>query len=354
MNRLRIIAVTLLWMLGAVAMWAAPKVVWLNPVHDFGAFSEDLGTVKCVFKGVNVGDEPVVVLSARANCGCTVPSYPREKVEPGDTINITVVYNAVGRPGRFAKKVYVNTSDDAKATFTVQGTVVGNSATLASRFPVEAGQARVSNTVVPFGQARKGRVLSGVVNVYNSTDHPIKPAASSLPAYIKAKMHPEIIPVGQQGTLSLTAITDMTPDYGTVTGSFILTADTEKAPTDTVRVSTVMILDEDFTKLTPEQRQRAPKLQLSEKKTDFDRFTPGASKEITITNTGAEPMLIRRIDTASEKLEVKAESFKVKPGKSTRLKIKTKPEAIAAGDILDERILLRVNAPDTPDRKSVV
>ncbi|MCM1483019.1 MAG: DUF1573 domain-containing protein [Muribaculaceae bacterium] len=344
----RIVAFMTAWLLAAGGCMAAPSVVWLDDAHDFGAFSEDLGTVKCTFRGVNVGDKPVVVLSARANCGCTVPSYPKQAVAPGDTINISVVYNAVGRPGRFSKKVFVDTDDGGKAQFTVRGTVVGNSATLASRFPVAVGRTRVGSTVVPFGQTRKGRVLSGAVNVYNSTDHPITPAVSGLPDYIKAKMHPDTVNVGEQGTLSLTALTDVTPEYGTVTSSFLLTPDAA-SPSDTVRVSTVMILDEDFSALTAEQRAKAARIELSNNKIDFDRYNPiqASEQKLTIKNTGRQTLIIRRVDTASHRIKVDVDAERIKPGKSATLSVAVIPDADSSSP-LDERILLRVNDPDSP------
>ncbi len=338
----------LLSMLAAVApvaaLVAAPRVVWLESEHNFGAFSEDLGHVQCTFMGVNTGDTPVVVISARANCGCTVPTYPREAVAPGDTIKIGVDFNAVGRPGRFSKKVYIDTGDGTKAQFTIRRVVVGTAATLAGRFPIAVGDARINKDIVPFGQTNKGRVLSGAVNIYNSTDHPITPEAVDLPPYIKAKMHPATIPVGDQGTLSLTALTDMAPDYGTVTGRFRLIPDKEH-PADTVGIRTVMILNEDFSKLTEEQLEKAPRIKLSADKIDFDSFDAShLSRSITLTNEGKEPLLIRRAECGSELMKVDVSTMKVKPGKSATIKVTLSPGCMDK-DMIDERILLIVNDP---------
>ena len=185
---------------------AAPQVVWLNPVHDFGAFREEVGPVSCTFKAVNVGDEPVVVVDARANCGCTRPIYSKEPVNPGDTLKVVVTYLPAGRPGRFHKQVKVTTNASA-ATLGVKGTVIGAPATLSQRYPVEAAPLRISNDVSPFGSTRKGRVLAAAINMYNPTPDTITPGVVNLPPYINALIRPERIAPGEQATVSMTAYT---------------------------------------------------------------------------------------------------------------------------------------------------
>ena len=56
------------------AATASAQIVWLEPVHDFGAIREDRGLARTVFRGVNVGTDTIVVLSARANWAARAPS----------------------------------------------------------------------------------------------------------------------------------------------------------------------------------------------------------------------------------------------------------------------------------------
>lgn len=323
---------------------AAPSVVWLNPEYDFGSFSEDLGSVRCTFRGVNVGTEPVVVLAARANCGCTVPTYPRVAVAPGDTITVDVEYQATGRPGRFSKNIYVDTSDGTKGRLKVKGIVVGNATTLASRFPIAVGDTRISNTVVPFGRATKGRLLSGSITVYNSTANPIRPKALNLPSYINAVVRPEEIPAGDQGVVSLTVATDQVDDWGTVTSGFTIQPDAEAA--DTARISTVMILDEDFSKLSRAELVEAPLLELSATTVDLGHMTAdGGEATVEIGNSGKLPLMVRKVETASKVLDVTLSDKTVKRGKKGTLQIRTKAGVLQPGGVVDERIVIRTNDP---------
>ncbi len=76
--------------------------------HDFGTFLEAEPVVKCVFRFTNVGTAPLVIHQAIASCGCTVPTYTKDPVQPGAKGQIEVTYNGKGKfPGPFQKIVTV-------------------------------------------------------------------------------------------------------------------------------------------------------------------------------------------------------------------------------------------------------
>jgi len=79
--------------------------------HDFGAFSQEKGTVTTEFTFTNVGTAPLVIHQAVASCGCTVPEYSQEAVLPGKTGSIKVTYDARDKyPGHFKKSVTIRTN----------------------------------------------------------------------------------------------------------------------------------------------------------------------------------------------------------------------------------------------------
>lgn len=330
----------------------ARALVWLSEIHDFGAFAEDMGRVTCTFRAVNVSPEPVSIVGSRANCGCTVPGFSKEPVAPGDTMVINVTYDPSGRPGRFHKKVFIDTSDGEKMTLGVHGTVIASEKTRLSRFPIQVGQVGLGNKYIAFGSTIRGRMLSGGLNIYNSTDHPITPSLSGLPSYMHAAFKPTVIPVGEVGFLTLTGYTDRQPDYGTVEGSFLLTPDSS-SPADSIRINTTMIVREDFSSLTPEQLERAPKARLSTECIDFDRIKGSApvTLSLTLTNDGREPLIIRRIDTYERAITWRLTPAKrIAPGKSAKLEVTLSPKLLPADDSpLNARIQLIVNDPSNPN-----
>lgn len=327
----------------------ARSFVWLDTIHDFGAFNEDMGLVRCTFRAVNTSDAPVAVVSARANCGCTHPEYPKNAVAPGDTLRVSVAYDAKGRPGRFEKKVYVSTGDGEQMTLRVKGTVIGAPTSLAGRYPVEGGAARYSTTVMPFGEVLKGHAAHAMIRGYNTTDRVIAPSVVNLPDYIDISVRPSQVPPGEQFVLSATVTTDRCDSWGFVTDSFDIVSDT--GDNERVGVSTVVIVKEDFSKLTPGQRANAPHASADVKAVDFGAFDRTASqlkREFYIENTGQSPLIIRQISTPDKSLSVKCSDAKVKKGKKARVEVTLHPEALTDSELLNARITLITNDPDHP------
>lgn len=95
----------------ATALAGAPAITFDTTTHDFGNIEEDGGPVVCEFEFTNTGDEPLVIISANASCGCTKPIIPRQPIQPGEKGVITVNYQPKGRPGEFSKSIRVRTND---------------------------------------------------------------------------------------------------------------------------------------------------------------------------------------------------------------------------------------------------
>ena len=92
------------------------KIEFEKLTHNFGTIYEKDGDAVCKFRFVNVGKTPLVILRAQASCGCTVPTYPERPIAVGDTAEMTVVYKTMGRPGEFAKNIYVYTNTNPDRT----------------------------------------------------------------------------------------------------------------------------------------------------------------------------------------------------------------------------------------------
>lgn len=73
----------------------------------------------------NTGSEPLAIIRVMADCNCTVPVYPHDPVEPGDSATITVKYDSRGaRHGPFLKIIKVRSdSDKPLVNLFVKGTI---------------------------------------------------------------------------------------------------------------------------------------------------------------------------------------------------------------------------------------
>lgn len=331
------------------ALTLSAQAHWLGKVHDFGAFDEDMGVVTCEFRVVNDGTEPLVILGARANCGCTRPSFTREPVAPGDTAVITVGYDPKGRPGKFTKNVYVDTNTEpTRTTLEITGTVIGASNTLKSRYPVDAGPMKLRGKTIAYGQILKDRTAGKYLEGYNASADTLRPEVSGAPRHISVIVEPKVVPPGQQFVISTIFHSEMTPDWGISTASFDLRPSSGAEP---LTVETVAIIREDFSGLTPTQMDNKPIATVSESRIDFgnlSRDSAPVSRTFTITNSGHDPLIIRQISCPDKAVTIKCKETKIKKGKSAKVTVTVNPAAIGDAELLNARITITVNDPVNP------
>lgn len=96
---------------------------------DFGTVM-DGEVVYHTYVFTNTGDEPLVIKNAKASCGCTVPSWPKNPIAPGKTGEIQVKFDTKGR-GKAggkpqSKRVTVTANTNPSNSFvTIKGLVDG-------------------------------------------------------------------------------------------------------------------------------------------------------------------------------------------------------------------------------------
>jgi LEA14-like dessication related protein len=99
------------------------KVVAENSKYDFGTISESGGSVAATFYIINNTDEAILITNAQASCGCTVPNWTKEPIEPGQKGEVKVTYNPKGRVGGFDKAITVVTNTNERIVLRIVGTV---------------------------------------------------------------------------------------------------------------------------------------------------------------------------------------------------------------------------------------
>jgi hypothetical protein len=98
-------------------------IQWVgDTTYDFGPLEK--GDEKsCVFKFRNCSGAAIVIQNVRPSCGCTIPDYSEEAIQPGAMSEIKVVFTARTQ-GRFSRliKVYFDNQPKAERLF-VEGEV---------------------------------------------------------------------------------------------------------------------------------------------------------------------------------------------------------------------------------------
>ena len=77
------------------------------------------------FRFTNVGDASLLILDARASCGCTVPRYSSEPIAPGEKGTVEVVFDTSGRIGQQSKTVTLKTNGKSRVVhLTIKANII--------------------------------------------------------------------------------------------------------------------------------------------------------------------------------------------------------------------------------------
>lgn len=115
------------------------QIKFEKEVHDYGTIKNGAdGT--CTFDFTNTGNQPLIISNAKGSCGCTVPSWPKEPINPGQTATITVKYDTK-RTGAINKSVTItsNAVNEPTKVIRIKGNVL----------PKPTGEAPVNNSGAP-------------------------------------------------------------------------------------------------------------------------------------------------------------------------------------------------------------
>jgi hypothetical protein len=105
-------------------MKSPPIATFNSREYDFGEIKEG-EIIEGVFKITNDGESDLLITDAKATCGCTVPSWPREAIKPGDSAELKFTFNARNRSGKQSKSITLKTNTaKGNEILRVKGTVI--------------------------------------------------------------------------------------------------------------------------------------------------------------------------------------------------------------------------------------
>ena len=107
----------------AVSKDDGAKIEFETETIDYGTIENNADGNR-EFKFTNTGNAPLVITNAKGSCGCTVPTWPKEAIAPGESSVIKVHY-ATNRTGAFSKSVTLisNAVNEPTKVLHIKGTV---------------------------------------------------------------------------------------------------------------------------------------------------------------------------------------------------------------------------------------
>jgi hypothetical protein len=100
------------------------KMTFENTRYDFGTIEEG-EIVTHIYKFTNTGKVPLVISDARSTCGCTVPNWPKDPIQPGDDGEISVKFDSKGKKDEQKKAITITANTYPNQTFLqIKGMVI--------------------------------------------------------------------------------------------------------------------------------------------------------------------------------------------------------------------------------------
>ncbi len=315
--------------------------------HDFGKIKEQAGKVTFDFKFNNTGNEPLVIRRVVASCGCTTPTWSKKPVPPGGDGFVRVVYNPRNRPNRFSKSISVySNARQVPDVLHITGFVIPKPKTMEDIYPYVIDGLRLRTNHIAFTRMYKDQKKTQRDEVINPTDHDMTIEFTRVPAHLSFKAIPAVLKPREKGVIEATYDASKRNDWGFVIDRVWLKINGKEETNARLVVSASIV--EDFTKLTPAQRAKAPHITFKEKVFDFGKAPQRQTVEhdFVFTNTGKSDLAIHKVRSSCGCTVVSPKEKVIKPGQSSM--IKTIFHTGAYKGRQNKSITVITNDPDSP------
>jgi len=250
------------------------------------------------------------------------------RFKPGHRGYIALQYNAgmLTQQGNRNDRIILQTSDakqEQKMLFITANIMERPPApTPAQLYPFAMGNLLMSRNGVSFAQILNTETQTDSVTIYNNGERPIKVDFQKPAAHLVANLSSNVIKPGATATVTIKYDAVRVNAFGFQSGDRLyLQTDDSIQPLKIIYVSAN--IKEDFSKLTPKQRENAPKIEVDEKIFDFGTRPSGNDipHSFTFRNTGKSDLIIRKVHASCGCTATTPEKTTIKPGESSKIDI---------------------------------
>jgi len=159
------------------------------------------------------------------------------------------------------------------------------------------------------------------VKVYNPGKENVKIGFSRMPSYMQAVAEPPTLAPGEKGNVKITYDTNQRKDFDYVTDRLFVTYDDVYDQNMWINVGAV--IGEDFTKLTPQDLENAPKIEFQSTNFKFDTLVSGQeiSHEFIFKNVGKSDLYIRKAQASCGCTATVPPVEKIAAGETNKIKM---------------------------------
>jgi hypothetical protein len=290
--------------------------------YDFKTIKEIKGPASTVFSFINTGGVPVSLQNVTASCGCTTPDYTKSPVMPGDSGFVKATFDPTGRPGTFSKEITVlSNADNSPIILKITGTVEPREPSVNEEYRYSMGNLKLGTTILSYNRLNYGTSKTLNLRMFNSGTKNITINFSNIPQWLETKTKTVILKPNEKKEIDITYNTVKKNDWGFLIDYVILTIDGKQDPKNKITVTAEVM--EDFSKLTPEQKSNAPKIQMESAKYNYNTVAEGTlvTYDFKFTNTGKSGLKIRKVNLTCDCLKASPKDLTIKPGETSSINV---------------------------------
>ena len=328
---------------------AQPRLSSNKETHNFGQI-EWKHPVNVEYTITNTGDKPLVLTNVTTSCACSVASWTKTPIAPGEKGTVSATFDAKAL-GHFEKTVGIYSNAQPSLVYLkFVGEVVQEVTDFTKTHPYAIGSIRLDRNEFAFPDAHRGEEPTLTFSVVNLSDRPYEPVLMHLPPYLKMEKKPNVVLKGKRGTVKLTLDTKQLTDLGLTQASVYLARFAGDKVSEDNEIPVSAILLPDFSRMTAKDSLDAPAIRISE--TNIDLSVPlikkkKASYNILIANAGKTPLVISKLQVFNSSVGVSLKKTVLPPDGMTKLKV-----TIRKRDVGNKkhhlRILMITNDPLNP------
>ena len=302
--------------------------------------------VTATFEMRNKGLRRLVIESVKPDCGCTKIEYPKE-VGIGERFSIKMTYDA-RQLGHFQKMCLVKSNASKKPFYlTMKGVVLTEMKDYSGDYPIAMGELLLDKSELEFDDVNKGDVPVAEIHILNNSKKAMRPNLMHLPPYLQAITSPDHLLPGRSATITVKLLSEKLRDYGLTKTTLYMAHNPGDKVKQEYAIDVVTVLLPDMKQFEKENKELAPKLQMSTTDVDFTDFggKTKTSTTVTLQNNGMSNLKITSLQLFTAGLKVTLSKSEIAPGQTANLKITGIAEELQKLRVRP-RILMITNDPD--------
>lgn len=319
---MKYITTLLIWLVTMMAVQAQPKASFDKTKYDMGSIPWK-NPATAIFKVKNTGNKPLVISNVSTSCGCTVASWTKTPIAPGQEGEVLTTYDAKAL-GKFNKSIGVYCNAAARPIYlSIKGEVSLKSKDYSATHPYQIGSLWIDKNEIEFTDANKGDIMVEEIAIVNASDNAYSPVLMHLPPYLQAEAVPAKLSKNSKGVIKIKLDSKRLPKFGVTKTSIYLARFNGDKVSEENEIPITAVLLPDFSKLSTYDKENPPIISLSTQELNFEGMTPKIKKTQTviIKNMGKRTLQITDMQVFNSALGVHLKKRDINPGESVKMKI---------------------------------